>query len=142
MSETHATPPNIFPALLYRDAGAALDWLERVFGFEKLMVVPGPDGTVVHSEIGLGPGIVMVATAKPEHGWVSPLDLPAVNQTIYVQVDDVDAHHQRAKAEGANITFDLKDTDYGSREYSARDLEGHFWSFGTYRPSRKASGAA
>jgi uncharacterized glyoxalase superfamily protein PhnB len=23
---------------------------------------------------------------------------------------------------------------YGSREYSARDLEGHEWSFGTYRP--------
>jgi uncharacterized glyoxalase superfamily protein PhnB len=29
---------------------------------------------------------------------------------------------------------EIEDTDYGSREYTARDLEGHVWSFGTYRP--------
>jgi uncharacterized glyoxalase superfamily protein PhnB len=128
--------PNLFPALLYNDAPAALDWLERVFGFERLMVAPGADGTIAHAEMSFGPGIVMVSTAKPERKWVSPRDLAGLHQTLYVRVDDVDAHYARAKAAGAEIAWELKDTDYGSREYSAHDLEGHFWSFGTYQPSR------
>ena len=129
-------PPNIFPALLYRDAHAALDWLERAFGFERLMVVPGPQGTVLHAEMGLGPGILMLATSKPDRGWVSPRDLPGLHQTVCVRIDDVDGHYARAKAAGAEIFYDIKDTDY-SREYSARDLEGHLWTFGNYQPSRR-----
>ena len=27
--------------------------------------------------------------------------------------------------------MELADQDYGSRDYSARDLEGNLWSFGT-----------
>jgi uncharacterized glyoxalase superfamily protein PhnB len=53
---------------------------------------------------------------------------------VYVCVDDVDAHHARAVANGADIVRDLADTDYGSREYSARDLDGNLWSFGSYQP--------
>jgi len=51
-----------------------------------------------------------------------------------VYVADVDAHYARAKAAGAEIVMELEDTDYGSRGYSVRDLEGHLWSFGTYHP--------
>jgi uncharacterized glyoxalase superfamily protein PhnB len=60
-----------------------------------------------------------------------------VNQRVYVQVDDADAHYARAWAAGAEIVLELQDTSYGSREYTARDLEGHLWSFGTYAPSRE-----
>jgi uncharacterized damage-inducible protein DinB len=60
---------------------------------------------------------------------------------LYVYVEDVDSHYRRAKAAGAEIVRDLKDTDYGSREYAARDLEGHLWSFGTYRPQAPATPA-
>ena len=49
-------------------------------------------------------------------------------------VADVDAIHDRAKAAGAEITRELQDTDYGSREFSATDPEGNVWSFGTYDP--------
>lgn len=126
--------PNVIPALFYNDAPAALDWLAKAFGFEARFVVPGPEGTVVHSEMTLGGDVLMVATARDEMGWKSPRDLPAVNQSLYVIVDDPDAHYLRAKAEGAEVVRELNDTDYGSREYSAKDLEGHLWSFGTYRP--------
>jgi uncharacterized glyoxalase superfamily protein PhnB len=54
--------------------------------------------------------------------------------STYVVVDDPDAHHERAVAAGAEIVRELTDTDYGSREFSARDPEGNLWSFGTYRP--------
>jgi uncharacterized glyoxalase superfamily protein PhnB len=55
-------------------------------------------------------------------------------QGIYVCVDDIDAHYAAAKSAGAEIVRELANTDYGSREYSARDLDGHLWSFGTYQP--------
>jgi uncharacterized glyoxalase superfamily protein PhnB len=60
---------------------------------------------------------------------------------LYVVVDDPDAHHERAKAAGAEIVRELEDQDYGSRDYSARDPEGNLWSFGTYNPTAEAGGA-
>ena len=47
---------------------------------------------------------------------------------------DIDVHFARAKAAVAEMVVPLKDTDYGSREYGARDLEGRLWHFGTYLP--------
>ena len=122
---------NIFPALRYRNGAAALEWLGRAFGFEKQMVVPGPEGTIAHAQMKLGPDLIMLGSARHE-GAQNPWD--DVKQGIYVHVADVDAHYARAKAAGAEIVRDLQNTDYGSREYSVRDLEGHLWSFGTYRP--------
>ena len=47
--------PPISPLLFYRDAKAALDFLERAFGFETRMVVDDGQGGVIHSESASGP---------------------------------------------------------------------------------------
>jgi uncharacterized glyoxalase superfamily protein PhnB len=73
-------------------------------------------------------------------GLTSPRALTRVTQGIYVALEDVDAHYQQARAAGAEIVREPADTEYGSREYLARDLEGHLWSFGTYRPAEILSG--
>ncbi len=125
---------DIYPCLTYRDPRAAIDWLAKAFGFERRLVVDGPDDSVVHAEMSYGSSVIMLGSAKAERGWVSPLDLSAVNQTVCLYVADPDAHYARAKAAGALILIDLADTDYGSRGYTAKDLEGQVWSFGTYRP--------
>lgn len=122
---------NIFPALRYRNGTAALEWLARAFGFEKQMVVPGPEGSIAHAQMKLGPGVIMLGSGSGKDAQ-NPWD--AVLQGVYVYVADVDAHYARARAAGAEIVRELQDTDYGSREYSVRDLDGHLWSFGTYRP--------
>ena len=129
-------PPDIFPFLRYHDANVALDWLEAAFGFERLMVAPGPDGTVAHAQIALGPGVIMLSSVTPDDPLrlKSPRDMSGFSQGIYVHVEDVDAHYRRATGAGAEIVHELQDMDYGSREYSARDPEGYLWSFGTYRP--------
>ena len=118
--------PNIYPFLRFADADAALEWLGRAFGFkERVVYRAGEDekGPIHHAEISLGPGIVMFGPGDPdEHG-------------VYIAVDDADAHYERAKAAGAEIVREIEDTDYGSREYTARDPEGNVWSFGTYRPT-------
>jgi uncharacterized glyoxalase superfamily protein PhnB len=134
----NADAPNIFPALQYRDAAGALEWLSTAFGFETKFATPGSDGTIVHAEASLGAGTIMLGSAPADGGTELPADWRHAGQSIYVAVDDVDAHYVRARAAGAEITRELDDTDYGSREYSARDLEGHHWHFGTYRPSGPA----
>ena len=132
-----STPPQIIPFLRYQDAPAAIDWLGRAFGFEKQMVVPGPDGIIEHAQLTLGPAVIMVSSLRDDElGMKSPRQLGAVNQGIYVALDEVDPHYARAKAVGAEIVRELRDEDYGGRDYAVRDLEGHLWSFGTYRPER------
>ncbi len=125
----------IFPFLRYEDAPAAFEWLARAFGFEKQMLVPGPDGTIAHAQLRYGGSLIMIGSARDDVMHLkSPAEVGGATQGIYVHVDDVDAHHDRAKAAGAEIIMELEDTDYGAREYMARDLEGHLWSFGTYAP--------
>jgi uncharacterized glyoxalase superfamily protein PhnB len=124
--------PNIFPSFKYRDAHAAMDWLERAFGFTRQAVYSGPVGTVGHAELTLGAGTIMLGSLgepDPSNAWA------AEPRGVYVHVPDADAHYARAKAAGAEIVRDLADTPYGSREYSARDAEGNLWSFGTYYPA-------
>ena len=134
MAERPLSPSTMYPCLSYDDAPAAIEWLCRAFGFTKRLVVQNPDGTVANAELSLGPGVIMVGSSKPERGWLSPRRLSGINQSICAHIDDPDAHFARAKAEGAVILQDLKDEDYGSRGYLAKDPEGHQWYFGTYRP--------
>jgi uncharacterized glyoxalase superfamily protein PhnB len=120
---------NVFPALRYRDGHAAVDWLVRAFGFEQHGVFESPDGGVAHAELRLGAGVIALNSASstpPDSPWAS------MRQGIYVCVQEVDAHHDRARAAGAAIVSPLKDQSYGSREYAARDSEGQLWGFGTY----------
>jgi len=134
--QTQTATQVLFPFLRYRDAPAAIDWLAKAFGFGEQMVVPGENGTVAHAQLDFVAGVIMLGTARDDElGMKSPRDLGAVNQGIYVYVEDVDSHCDRARAAGAEIIRGPENTDYGSREYTARDLEGHLWSFGTYRPS-------
>lgn len=123
-----STLPNIFPCLIYDDSHAAIDWLERAFGFEKHVVYPATDGSVAHAELKLGAGMVMLGSGKEGSGLVrSP-------QMIYVAVENSDALFRRAKAAGAEVVRELTDTDYGSRDFAVRDPEGNLWNFGTYLP--------
>jgi uncharacterized glyoxalase superfamily protein PhnB len=126
---------NIFPILRYKEARGAIDWLTSAFGFEEQIAIANDDGTIAHAELKFGPGIVMLASAREDiFGTKSPSEATGVTQMIYVTVDQVDDHHDRAKAAGADIVMELSDMDYGSREYAARDLEGNVWCFGTYSP--------
>jgi uncharacterized glyoxalase superfamily protein PhnB len=129
----------IFPALRYRDARAAVDWLSDAFGFERVNVYDDDSGVVQHAEMRFGDSLIMFGQARgPEAGEYSQVAPPPGNAALYAIVNDPDAHHDRAKAAGAEIVTSLRDQDYGSREYTARDLDGNIWTFGTYDPHAPA----
>lgn len=127
----------LVPTLVYENAPAAIEWLERAFGFRRQLVVPGEAGTIAHSELLVGPDMVMVSSRRDnEFNVQSPRTVGARTGGVYVVLPGgIDAHCARARAAGATIVREPKDEDYGGRGYSCFDLEGHLWSFGTYQPT-------
>lgn len=126
--------PTIYPYMQYRDAPAAIAWLEKAFGFRTVMSHPDGDG-IAHAELSFGNGMIMLGSVK-DNGLPmrSPQEAGGNTQGVYVVVKDADAVYAKAQAAGAEIVMTIRDTDYGSRDFSARDPEGHLWSFGTYMP--------
>ena len=130
----------VYAAVRYRDAAAAIDWLEQAFGFQTTARHDGPDGSVAHAELQLGESLIMLGSGAAELQ-DPPGEPRSARFTLYVAVEDVDALHERAKGAGADVS-DLFEQDYGSRDFSARDLEGNHWSFGTYVPDPQAAAAS
>ena len=134
--------PRIVPFVGYEDAAGAIAWLTSAFGFvenEELRHTGG--GTITHAELELDGGHVFVST--PTSDYMSPkrhretcdaarraYDNPWVIDGVFVEVDDVDAHHERARAAGATILREPEEPGVGFRVYSAEDPEGHRWMFG------------
>ncbi|MGE0022225.1 MAG: VOC family protein [Hyphomicrobium sp.] len=123
----------------YKDADAAVAWLCRAFGFKEHAVYRDEVGKVVHAELTFGRGMVMLGPDQGGEFGKQFMTLPEragarCTQIVCIIVDDVDAHHDRAKAAGAEIVMAPKDQIYGGRSYAARDPEGHVWSIGSYDP--------
>lgn len=131
------TRATLIPALRYRDAKAAIDWLCRALGFEKHAVYEH-EGRIVHAELSFGNGMIMLGSvADTEFGryMVQPDEIDGrETQTNYLIAADADAVYASVKAAGAEIVRDIRDEDYGGRGFSCRDPEGHIWSIGTYDP--------
>ena len=131
----------IVPFIGYEDAATAIEWLEQAFGFREDRDARHEEGgTVTHAELELEGAKVYVSTPA---GYASPrtlraesdaarrsYDNPWVIDGHFVQVDDVDAHYERARAAGAAILRDPEEPGIGFRIYTAEDLEGHRWMFG------------
>ena len=144
--------PRMSSSIFYQDAAGAIDWLCRAFGFQVRLRIEGDDGSILHSELEYGGGVVMVGQEGqhgPERGWRQHMRSPAAlgganTQSIMVYVNDADAHCAHARASGATIVEEPAIHDYGGdywtdRSYGALDLEGHVWWI-TQRVSTAAEG--
>ncbi|MGE0463496.1 MAG: VOC family protein [Vicinamibacterales bacterium] len=129
--------PRIHPVARYEHAREAIDWLARAFGFEARAIFDGPGDTVAHAELTFGAGTIGISSAGP----VDPANVwTTVREGLYVSLADPDTHHARARAAGATIERGLQDMEYGSRDYTARDVGRHLWCFGTYAMGHEPDG--
>ena len=117
----------ITPYLLYRDAGAAVDWLAKAFGLRPDELLKGTDGRVSHASMTFGKALLMLGSPGPD--FEGPRAIGHGTANLYVDVDDVETHYTRAVKAGATIIEEPRDTPYGARRYGAEDLEGHRWYF-------------
>ena len=119
----------LISCLGYRDADAAVEWLGRAFGFKEHAVYRNDNGKVMHAELTFGDGMIMLGPDQGGEFGKAVMTLPEraggrCTQTIYVIVEDVDAHHARATAAGAETIIAPRGESYGGRSYSVRDPEG------------------
>ncbi|MGI5401089.1 VOC family protein [Streptomyces sp. CA-135486] len=131
--------PQVWPTLRAHDARALIRFLIDAFGFEET-VVHGEGDRVDHAQLSWpeGGGIMLGSAKQDAEDDAWPLRPGSFG--AYVVTADPDRLYARAKAAGAEITSGLRETDYGSRDFAARDPEGNRWSFGTYRGEpRKAA---
>jgi uncharacterized glyoxalase superfamily protein PhnB len=134
------TEQRVVPMLSYEDVGRAADWIVEAFGFEEVERYED-ERTVTHVTLRLGEGIVFVGNPGPEYRGPKKLaetceaarrmlKTPYVVDGVFVEVDDIDAHYERARAAGAAILSELEDNPgVGQRQYRAEDIEGHRWMF-------------
>jgi DNA-binding transcriptional MerR regulator len=115
--------------LVYRDIEAAQRHLVEVFGFQPGELTRDVGGRVVHGEVFAGDGVIWMHQESTEHLLASPATSGSASHCMAVDVDDVDAHHQRTLAAGGEVVYGPTDMAYGVREYGARDSEGGLWSF-------------
>ena len=140
MKPTPANWSRLSSAAYYTDAGKAIEWLCRAFGFQVRLKIEGEDGRIEHSELTYGEAVFMVGQSgredRPDRAFCkSPKELGGANtQSIMMYVDDADAHCEQARKAGAKIVKEPETTDYGpeywmDRGYEVEDLEGHHWWF-------------
>jgi len=134
-----AQDQQVIPMIAYEDGAAALDWLAAAFGFHERTRMTGKDGRISHAEMEAGDGLIMLASPTPDYEgprrhrvgceparkWSS---VPWVIDGVLVYIEDVVAHHERAKKAGATILSEPESDAHGLR-YRAEDIEGHRWMF-------------
>ena len=133
--------PAIIPNLRYVDAPTAIAFLRDSFGFVVHAVHADPRDSkiIAHAQLLFDGQMVMLSSAQPSaFAKAAPMltvaEAGGNTQSLYIVVDDVDAHCECARAGGADIFMEPEDADYGGRGYGARDPEGNVWSFGSYDP--------
>jgi uncharacterized glyoxalase superfamily protein PhnB len=129
----------VIPAVRYRDCDRAITFLKSAFGFTEHAVYRTAEGAVIHAELLLGNGMVMLGTAglnAATNDWfVQPDEIGGkVTCSNYLIVDDCAAAYENAKAAGAIVLMPLETKDYGGSGFTVQDMEGHNWSVGDYDP--------
>ena len=124
-----AGTPQIIPYLYYPDATKALQFLVDAFGFEVIHAVRDAEGVVWTAQLRLGDGVVMIGPGIEGFGSRAVDDPEWATTRMYTYVEDIDAHHERAKAAGARIVSELAIHFSGNRQYVASDCGGQQWIF-------------
>ena len=128
---------DVIPMLTYDDPNVAYDWLQSAFGFEPTEEPYRDDrGVINHGELRLGGTVIAISGPYDVMRTASPRSVGGKNTAfLYVYVDDVDAHHARAAAAGAEVIAAPEDAFFGDRRYRVLDCEGRVWMFGTPIPT-------
>jgi uncharacterized glyoxalase superfamily protein PhnB len=122
---------SVTPAIIVRDAAAAIDFYKRAFGAEELNRMAGPDGSIMHAEIRIGDSLIMLGEENEQWGTRSPLSTNGVHGSLHLYVEDADASFERAIEAGATVRYPLEDAFWGDRYGKVTDPYGHEWGIAT-----------
>jgi uncharacterized glyoxalase superfamily protein PhnB len=129
-----STSQVLYPIVTYNDPDRAIEWLVQSFGMKIAQLDRSEDGSVSHAELSFNGAILMLGTNLGDHAAHESKNPDPRRSGIYLYVDNIDELFTRCTEAGVEFMRHLQETDYGSREFSAVDLEDNGWHFGTYRP--------
>ncbi|MGP9017058.1 VOC family protein [Streptomyces sp. BR1] len=112
-------------------AGGAIDFYVAAFGAEELFRLGGPDGRILHAEVGIQGSTIMLGDAEGPV-FRAPTAVGSTTVGLHVFVEDVDGLVERAVAAGAELLQPPTDQFHGDRTAILRDPYGHVWVFLTH----------
>jgi uncharacterized glyoxalase superfamily protein PhnB len=121
-----APTATVVPVLIYEDVAKAIEWLCATFGFRERLRVTRQDGTVIHAQLVVAEGAILLGRAG---GPYQPPRTEDTDQYVLIHVADADAHFLHAKRLSARIVSSPTDMPFGERSYTALDFAGHRWTF-------------
>lgn len=141
MSDLPAEFPGPTPQIVVDDADAAIRFYAEVFGADELVRNNAPDGRVMHCELLMyGGRILVIDDLDCEGGGVAPPSrLGGSTVRLHLYVPDTDAVHERAVGAGATSLMAPRDAFWGDRYAIVRDPYGHHWSIATQREDLSVS---
>ncbi len=124
--------PSVAPYLTVSPALAAIAFYTNVFGAEQKAFMPALDGLrILHCELSINGGAVMLADAFPEFGQTR-VGVPGEAVTVSISVEyksaaQVDETFAKATTLGAKPETMPTNSFWGTRLATFRDPFGHRW---------------
>ncbi len=135
---------HIIPTMKYHDAKRMIAWLCEAFGFTENAVYESEDGKIAHAQLAYKNSMIMLGSTDNGSEYSGLVKQPGdiggyETQSPYIIIDghEIDTHYEKAKSNGAEILLEMKSEDYGWKNYTCKDPEGHIWNFGSYDPWNK-----
>lgn len=133
MTGLSAELPGPTPQIVVDDADAAIRFYANVFGADELVRNRALDGRVMHCELLMCGGRILVIDDFAGPYVAAPARLGGSTVRLHLYVPDVDAVHDRAVRAGATSVSAPYDAFWGDRYAIVRDPHGHEWSIATER---------
>jgi PhnB protein len=130
--------PGVTPQLTVPDTDAAVRFYRAAFGADELLRTNAPDGRVMHCELLVNGGRLLVHDEFPEMGDHAPGTLGGSPVMLHLYVPDVDAAYDTALAAGASELLAPTDAFWGDRYAQVTDPAGHRWSLATQQEDLSA----
>ncbi len=123
--------PGPTPQLVVDDADRAIRFYSTAFGADELVRNQAPDGRIMHCELLMFGGRLLVIDDFEPDQVAAPARLGGTTVRLHLYVPDVDAVYRRALEAGASSLMEPEDAFWGDRYAIVRDPFGHQWSIAT-----------
>lgn len=135
------------PYLTVKGAADAIAFYQKAFGAKEKARMPAEDGKrVMHAELAINGGTVMLSDEFPEYGGPpAPSESSPSPVAIAIQFAkpaEVDAAFSRAIDAGCKATMEPEDTFWESRFAMLADPFGHRWLLDAPLPKKKPAAKA
>lgn len=130
MSAPFTEFPGPTPQLVVADAARAIRFCREAFSADELVHNRAPDGRIMHCELLVFGGRLLIADDFDADPISSPTRLGGTTVRLHLTVPDVDETYAHALAAGATGLVEPYDAFWGDRYAMIRDPSGHQWSLG------------